>query len=252
MHLLWKQLQPLWQRLRGQNIPVYSASACFFLTLAAVPALSLLARLPGLDPARLNRLLSPLLPDPFRDAAAALLLYAGNRAASAAMGISGFALLWSAGRGMQGIVTGLNAVYQVSETRSYLRRRLISTLYTLIFLAVLAVTLGVQVFLEGFLPFPKLRFLLLPLLQVPVFCLMFMTLPEKRDTFRGSLPGALFVSGGWLTLSRLFSYYVTHISSAARLYGPLSVPLLGMLWLYLSLWIFFCGGALNVFLKQKP
>jgi uncharacterized BrkB/YihY/UPF0761 family membrane protein len=55
-----------------------------------------------------------------------------------------------------------------------------------------------------------------------------------------------------VTLSRLFSYYVTHISSAARLYGPLSAPVLGMLWLYLSLWVFFCGGALNVFLKKSP
>jgi hypothetical protein len=75
MHLpggkLWKRLRTLRQCLRAAHISVYSAGACFFLTLAALPALSLLTRLPGLDSALLTRLLSPLLPDPLREAAAA-------------------------------------------------------------------------------------------------------------------------------------------------------------------------------------
>lgn len=247
MHSLWT----LWQRLRSLNIPVYSANACFFLTLAAVPALSLLTRLPGLDPENLNRFLAPLLPDPFRQTAQRFLAYLGSRS-SGALGISGFALLWSAGRGMQGIVTGLNAVCQTPGNAGYLRRRFLSTVYMLLFLAVLAVTFGVQVFLEGLLRDMNFRFLLLPLLQVPVFCLMYTALPNRRSPFRDSLPGALFSAWGWLVLSRVFSYYVTHFSSAHRLYGPLSTPVLGMLWLYFSLCLFFCGGALNAFLKKDP
>lgn len=240
----------LWQRLRLLNIPVYSANACFFLTLAAVPALSLLTRLPGLDTENLNRFLSPLLPDPFRQTARRFLAYLESRS-STSPGISGFALLWSAGRGMQGIVTGLNAVYQDPGNAGFLRRRFFSTVYMLLFLAVLALTLGAQVFLEGLLRDMNFRFFLLPMLQVPVFTLMFTALPNRRCRFRDSLPGALFAAGGWLVLSRLFSYYVTHFSSAHRLYGPLSTPVLGMLWLYFSLCLFFYGGALNAFLMKK-
>ena len=246
-----QSLRTLWQHLRSLNIPVYSANACFFLTLAAVPALSLLARLPGLDTESLNRFLAPLLPDPLRQAAERFLAYLGSRSATA-LGISGFALLWSAGRGMQGIVTGLNAVYRVPGNSGYLRRRFFSTVYMLLFLAVLTVTLGVQVFLEGLLRDVNFRFFLLPALQVPVFCLMFTALPNRKNRFRDSLPGALFTAWGWLILSRLFSYYVTHFSAAHRLYGPLSTPILGMLWLYFSLCLFFYGGALNAFLKKKP
>lgn len=257
----------LFRQVATMRIPLYAANACYFITLALLPALVLLLgllRWTPLDVEQLGQLLSGLLPAAFLDEAEALILTTYDASHSAFLGISALTALWAAGRGIYGILTGLNAVYGVTEDRGYLRTRLISTLYTLAFLLVLLLTLMLQVFAGELLTFVQriappflrflikllnLRFFLLLILQTLVFTLMFTVLPNKRNSFRGSLPGAVLASCGWLVFSDLFSIYVS-FSARTGLYGELSVLALGMLWLYSCMSIVFYGGALNVILKN--
>ena len=62
------------------------------------------------------------------------------------VGISALTALWSASRGIYGLLTGLNAVYGVSEDRGYFHTRFISVVYTFAFLLVLMLTLILHVF----------------------------------------------------------------------------------------------------------
>ena len=79
---------------------------------------------------------------------------------------------------------------------------------------------------------------------------MFMVLPNRRNTLRQSLPGALFSSAGWLIFSDLYSIYVEHFAGLSSIYGSVYAIALSMLWLYFCLSILFYGGALNHYLMD--
>ena len=96
-----------------------------------------------------------------------------------------------------------------------------------------------------------LRFFLLVFLQTGLFCAMFMALPNRKNSLRGSLPGALLASIGWLIFSHLFSVYVAHFPSYAGIYGSVYTIALSMLWLYFCISIVFYGGVLNALLQDE-
>lgn len=257
----------LLRHIAALRVSLYAANASFFILLALFPSLLLLLSLlhyTPLEVEELTHLLSGILPAAFLEGAEELILTTYDRSASALLGVSALTALWSASRGIYGVLTGLNAIYNVPENRGRFRTRVISTGYTLAFLAVLLLTLILHVFAGALLTFlgrtshPFLRFLLdlvdlrfflLLFLQTAVFCLMFMFLPSRNNPFRESLPGALLASCGWLIFSNLFSVYVEHFAKVS-IYGPVSSLALGLLWLYCCMSIVFYGAVLNVIVKN--
>ena len=253
--------------LAALHVSVYAANACYFIVLALFPALLLLLSLlhyTPLEVEQMAQLLSGILPAAFLEGAEELILTTYDKSASTVLGLSAITALWSASRGIYGVLTGLNAIYNVPENRGYLRTRLICTVYTLVFLIVLLLTLALLVFTGDLLIFLRqashpfllfllrminLRFFLLLFLQTGVFCLIFMFLPSRNNSFRESLPGALLASCGWLAFSNLFSVYVEHFGTVS-LYGPVSSLALGLLWLYWCMSIVFYGAVLNVILQK--
>ena len=182
------------------------------------------------------------------------------------LGLSAVTALWSASRGMYCLLTGLNAIYGVSENRSWLHTRFISMIYTFLFLLVLLLTLVLHVFgttilgilsqRSGWLAnllanVVDLRFFLLLFTQTLLFTAMFMVLPNGRNRLENSLPGALLASIGWLIFSDLYSIYVEHFTSLSIIYGSVYAVALSMLWLYCCLSILFYGGVLNRFLRDR-
>ena len=79
---------------------------------------------------------------------------------------------------------------------------------------------------------------------------MFTALPNRKTKLRDSLPGAFLGSLGWLIFSHLFSLYVEHFPSFARVYGSVYAVALSMLWLYFCMSILFYGGLLNRILEE--
>ena len=138
--------------------------------------------------------------------------------------------------------------------------------YTFLFLLVLLLTLVLNVFGESILEMlppvrgalweflseiVDFRFILLLLLQTGLFTAMFMALPNRKNKFSDSFPGAVLASFGWLLFSNLFSIYVEYFSSYASIYGSVYAIALSMLWLYFCLCLLFCGGALNRLLMKE-
>ena len=79
-----------------------------------------------------------------------------------------------------------------------------------------------------------------------------MVLPNRRNSFMDSLPGALLAASGWLVFSDIYSAYVAHFSVYTSIYGSVYGVALSMLWLYCCISIVFYGGALNAYLiKMK-
>ena len=96
-----------------------------------------------------------------------------------------------------------------------------------------------------------MRFFLLLAAQTALFTTLYMVLPNRRNRFFDSLPGAMFASAGWLIFSDLYSLYVEHFSGYANIYGSVYAVALSMLWLYFCISIVFYGGVLNQYLISQ-
>lgn len=259
----------VFRRVQTMNIGQHAANAGYFIVLSVFPALVLLLsllRYTDLDAGDLLSFLRGIVPEALLPAAEKLIVNTYAYTSSAVVSVSAVSALWSASRGIYGLLLGLNAIYDVPENRGYFYTRTISVVYTFLFLVVLLLTLLLNVFGEsilqmippaqgtvwGFLSeIIDLRFLLMLLLQTGLFTAMFMALPNRKNSFSDSFPGALFASGGWLLFSNLFSVYVDHFSGYSSIYGSVYAVALSMLWLYVCLWLLFGGGALNKLLMQE-
>lgn len=255
----------LWRRVSGLRVSLYAANASFFLVLAAFPGLLLLLGLlhyTPLDVERLGEMLAGFLPEVLAEGAEELILLTYDNTSGLTLGLSVVTTLWSAGRGVYGMIAGLNAVYEVEESRGYLQIRLLSVVYTFLFLLVLLLTLGFHVFgiklllllqrILGRIPaVAGLRFFFLLVLQTGIFTLLYMVLPNGRNRFGDSLPGALLASSGWLIFSDLYSIYVENFAHLSNVYGSVYAVALSLLWLYFCMAILFYGGALNRILMEE-
>ena len=243
------------------RISVYAAYAGYFLIISAFPSLILLLsllRYAGLEVEVLTRALQNVIPPALYPAAKRLVVLAYQGTTGGILSFSAITALWSASRGVYGLLTGLNAVYGVREDRGYFYTRFISLIYTFLLLLVLISTMALHVFGGELIPlmpffrvldgFFDLRFFLLLFLQTAVFTGVFMVLPNRRNRFWDSVPGALLSACGWLVFSQLYSVYVTHFVTYTSIYGSVYGVALSMLWLYFCISILFCGGALNAYL----
>lgn len=259
----------LFRTITGLRIPFYAANAGYFIVLSMFPALVLLLgllRYTGLQVESLVEVVSSIIPDALRSMAENLVTSTYENASGAMVGLSAVTALWSASRGIYGLLTGLNAIYGVSENRGYFYTRFLSMAYTFAFLLVLLLTLVLHVFGNTLLALLKqssggfvaflveaidLRFFLLLAVQSLIFTLMFMVLPNRHNQFWESLPGGVFASLGWLVFSDLYSIYVEHFAGLRNIYGSVYAVALSMLWLYCCLSIVFYGGALNHYLRKR-
>lgn len=233
----------LWRRISVLRVNLYAANASFFMVLAVFPGLLLLLgllRYTPLEVERLGELLAGFLPEALAEGAEELILLTYDNTSGLTLGLSAVTTLWSASRGIFGMITGLNAVYEVEENRSWFHVRLLSVVYTFAFLLVLLLTLIFHAFGMGLL-----------VLQTMIFTAMYMVLPSGQNRFLDALPGALLASSGWLVFSDLYSIYVTNFAHLSNVYGSVYAVALSMLWLYFCMDIVFYGGVLNRLLMDK-
>ena len=256
------------ERLREFHIPNHAAGTCYFIVLSLFPALVLvlsLLRFTTLTVTDFMELLDGVIPDVLLPSVGRLLNSTFNGATGMLVSLSALTALWSASRGIYCLVMGLDAIFGVEKRRNYLHARLISVVYTFLFVLVLLLTLVLHVFgntILALLPVEKnsllrfltevidLRFFLLLFVQTALFTAMYMFLPSRRSRFRECIPGALLSSIGWLVFSDLFSIYVENFDKYANIYGSVYTVALAMLWLYFCISILFYGGALNRFLAN--
>lgn len=256
------------RQIRSLHIPTYAGYASYFLILSLFPTLVLvlgILRYTPLKPEDLMGFLEGFLPSNLRNRAWELVEDTYQNTSRAVVSLSALTALWSAGKGIYGLMKGLNAIYGIKEHRGWIRTRLLCAVYLVFFLAVLLLTLALHVFGNTLAVFLQqrggklswlgtellgLRYFLLVAIQTLLFALVFMFLPGKNNRFRDSLPGALFGSFGWMTISGAFGIYVEHFSGYSRIFGPVYGLALSMLWLYFCVGTLFAGGVLNRYLMN--
>lgn len=259
-------MERLWEtgrKIARLRLPMYAANVCYFLVLAIFPGLLLVLsslRFTDLSASDLIYALESLVPAALMPAVERLIVSTYYNSTGTVVSVSAAAALWSASRGVYGLIMGLNRVYGAHEDRGYVRTRVLSAVYMFLLLMVLVLTLALHVFGTNLIAFlenstaPAARFLsqvvdlrlvILLLAQTAVFTLVYMVLPNKPNRFFASLPGAVGAALGWQIFSKLFSVYVTHFSGYANIYGSVYAMALGMLWLYCCTLILLFGGVVN-------
>ncbi len=169
--------------------------------------------------------------------------------------------VWSSSMGMVAVIKGLDQIYEIQETRSYIRLRIVAVVYVLLLAAVLLVTAALLVFgstiynylLEHSPPFfatllMNFKSLVGFVLLFIFLMLMYSFLPRRRVKFLHNLAGAAFGAGGWVLFSFFFSLFVENFSNFS-IYGGLATLVILMYWLFFCMYIMFLGAEVSMWLE---
>lgn len=266
---LYRRVREIMVQMNDAYVGVFSAQAAFFMILSFFPffmfLLTLVQYLP-ITESMLMKTFTDILPKAINSTVILIISEIYSKGTTTITSLTALIALWSASKGFLGLVRGLNSVYHIKETRNYIKLRLISAVYTLIFTVLLIITLLLLVFgnriynmLDVYYPAIKdialfvisLRAILSITILTLFFLLMFIFIPNRKTKILRELPGALVAAAGWMIFSFGFSYYIDNMSGFSSTYGSLTAIILLMLWVYFCMYILFVGAQINVYLAEK-
>ena len=261
LDVLWRA----WGEISDQNLFLIAGGVTYALLLALFPALAALVSLYGLvfDASQIETqvgALSGVLPAQTQELLTEQ-LHKLVEASGGALGVSaivGLVLaLWSASRGMSGMITALDIAYEEKERRGFFKLNMIALGLTLglmvggaIVIALVAVLpAALQVFALG----PATKWVLLvvewPLLIILVMlglAVLYRYAPDRdKPQWRWVSPGAGAATILWVVASIGFTVYVANFNSYDKTYGSLGGVIILLTWLYLSALMVLFGAVLN-------
>lgn len=249
------------EQMKKQNISAYAASIAFFFFLSLVPMLIMICTIIPYTPLTEENLVTAvtdLTPDRIDPLAESLIADVYDKSAGI-LSIALLATIWSAAKGVMALMTGLNAVNGVEEKRNYFLVRAVASLYTVVMLVVVILSLFLMVFgdqlvtlalhripqLEAVVSFAmNFRFILVWAVLTLLFAAVYTYVPDVKMKFKEQIPGAIFAAVVWSVFSWGFSIYVTYGNSYG-IYGSLSIIIIVLLWMYFCMYIIMIGAYMN-------
>lgn len=198
--------------------------------------------------------------------------FASEIAATSSQGLLSIAAilgLWTASSGLTPVIRAINRAYDYEETRSFIKLKLMSILFTIALLVLVTLVFLTLVFGEllgnklfsilgradAFRTLWAYMRIIIPLsYMVLIFALLYKFSPCTNKIneipLSSTLPGAIFTTLGWMIISIFFSYYVNNFGRYAITYGSLVGVILLLIWLYISSIIIVLGGEVNATLEH--
>ncbi|BEP29764.1 YihY/virulence factor BrkB family protein [Helicovermis profundi] len=165
--------------------------------------------------------------------------------------------LWSASKGVNSLMRSLNIAYDVKETRSFIKIKLLGMAYTAMIsislvIAIVIPSIGKSVLdiFESILEIPNFLLVIIKwsfyIVSINfVISSLYVLLPNKKVTFKSVMPGTIFAILGWFIISKGFSLFATNFHNFSLIYGSLTAIIILMIWLYISSMILMVGGEIN-------
>lgn len=256
--------------LGSHHTGAYAAQAAYFFVLSLIPIILLpltmvqftpvtrqdvMAAVTQVFPTSVEGLISSIVDQVYRQS-------------STIIPVTIIVALWSAGKGVLAMTSGMNLIYENTETRNYFYLRLRASFYTVIFILAIVLSLSLSVFgnsisiivykhvpvLTTIMDFLiRIRTLLTLVVLTLFWDMVYKYLPNRtnlsKTTMKQQLPGAVFTSCGWLLISFIFSVYLDIFTGFSSMYGSLTTIILIMLWLYVCMYVILLGGELNALLE---
>ena len=265
-------LTSVYREMKRDNAFDGAAVLAYYLTLAIFPAMiALLAVTPYLPIARVDQAIIDLMREALPTSAADM--FAGvvqqvtseRRGGLLTLGVA--AAYWSASNGMYAVMRQLNAAFNVTEARPFVRARATALLLSLLFgvlvlggfsLIVLGGVIqawigdrfGFSALLLGF--FVVFRWVVIVLSLMLAISLIYYLAPNRANPFRLVTAGSVTATTLLVVASYVFSLYTSHFGNYSNVYGSIGAMVLLMLWLYIAGLVILAGAEVDEILEQGP
>ena len=258
-------LKRSWKAVNENNIFLAAGGVTYALLVSLFPGLAALVSVYGLllDPVQVEQQVAAMSQVMPPETAALIgdqlhrLVAASPNALSIRAGAALLLALWSASRGLSGMINALDMAYHVKETRGFLRLNALAIGLTL------AALLGgtVTIALVGVLPFVVqavglgsfakwvvlvLEWPMLIGLVLTGLAVLYRYGPDrKQPRWRWVSPGGVIATLLWLAGSVGFSVFVSYYNSYDRTYGSLGGVVVMLTWLWLSSFVALLGAVID-------
>ncbi len=263
--MLLAVLKRLWRDFSDDKLMHVAARVAFFGLLALFPGVTAAIALIGLifDPAdvigefdRFARILPREAADIVLAQAHAVADAGETRLGLRFLITTGLAF-WSASRGMQGLIDGLNMAHNEKERRGYFHQ--LGLRLGLTFLLIFGLIMGVSMSVVVPAAFDVLRVPYDPenwlaRLRWPVMAgltliglrLIYRLGPDHTSPHPGLLTaGTIFAAMAWVAASLGFSYYVANFASYNQTFGALGGVIILLMWLWISALVILFGAEID-------
>lgn len=257
--------------VNSHHTGAYAAQAAYFFVLSLIPIIVLLITMVQFTSVTQEEVLETVMqvfPTSVEGMVRSIVMEVYNQTGTA-ISLSVIMVIWAAGKGVLSITSGLNCIYDNTETRNYVYLRLRASLYTVLFIVAIVLSLvlsgfgnSIALLAQEHVPVitPFIDFLIqirthLNLLVLTIFsATIYKYLPNRKNhaktTMYQQLPGAVFTACGWLILSMIFSIYLDIFKGFSSMYGSMTTIILIMLWLYMCMYVILLGGEINQLLEK--
>ncbi len=252
----------------NHNVGKNAAALAYYLLFALFPILIFTSNLLGIMNLNVHPVTQSLwkfLPTDVASIVETYLDYVSHTSSHTLLWFSLVFSIWFPMRAAQGLMNDVRRAYELdrpTNTISYTVRQL---LYTLVLLAVIALTLLLSVLGENVLAYisnilPKnalrlsdylltiwqyLRFGLIAVLMLTAIGTLYGMALEKRQPIKKLMPGIVLTLLVWMIVSIGFSFYVENFANYSVIYGTLGAVIVLLIWLYLTAVILILGAELN-------
>jgi membrane protein len=269
----WQLTRKVVQGIDEDDLFGRASELAFNFLLALFPLLLLMLALFGLFASRSNELQSSLLsyfarflpPSAFQLLKAITIEMAAN-ATSGKLTFGIVLTLWFASGGMSSMISTLDAVYHVRESRTWFRVRVIALGLTIAISILLLTSLfivlvgghftdwiGTKLHLTSIIviAWKGLQWVAVVLFVTLSFSLIYYCGPSlDQRRWRWITPGSMFGGFLWLAASAGFRVYLHFFNSYTATYGSLGAMMILLVWLYVTGLAFLVGGEINAQIKR--
>ncbi len=268
----WKDiLLRVKEQLERDHVSIIAAGVAFYAFLAVFPAIAAIVSIYGLltDPGTVQQHLAELtsvLPKDAHDLLAEQLSGLTKRSDST-LSLGAFiaivAAIWSAKKGANALIEGMNIAYHEVDDRGFFKKTLVTLAFTsgavvmAIVSGVLVVglpaalgNLGLPDFLAVLLSVA--RWLILSVILLCALAVIYRYAPHRsRPRWRWVTWGSVVAVTLWLVASWGFSYYVSNFDSYNKTYGSLAAVVILLMWTFISSYIVLLGAEINAEMEHQ-
>ena len=268
----WDIAKRTWAESSEDNLSLVASGIAFNGFLALIPLLTAVVLGYGLvaSPEQVAQHIATLAQS-IPEAAAELIGQQLSNMVESSGAATGFGIvltlaiaIYGAMRGATGIIIGLNIIYDIEESRSFLWQTLTAlaiTLGAILLFVVASLAISLVNSLAGLLPqlggvvHQVLRFgfwIGAAAVVSLVIAAIYAYAPNRgQPQWRWLSPGSIIVTLVWIAATFAFSFYVSNFGSYNATYGALGAVIVFLTWLYLSAYILLFGAELNQVLERR-
>ncbi|MFZ0369680.1 MAG: YihY/virulence factor BrkB family protein [Halobacillus sp.] len=269
MKKLVSYVKELVHEFQKDNIPILGAAQAYYYLLAIVPMIILLLSiLPymNIEAETAINALGKVIPSDTAEVFRENIISIVEQPKGGLLTIGILGTLWSASNGVNAFIQSANQAYNVDETRSFIKVRLLSIVLTLGMILAIVVALVLPVFgdvlinfmnntfnlpSETVIIFQLLRWVISVLVIGAILMALYHFAPNKNIPFKHILPGAIITAALWQIISLAFSFYVSNFANYSATYGSLGGIIILMLWFFLTGIILMVGAEINVIYHRR-